>query len=241
MKRFYPVIISICLGALAVAIGMGFFLKKANTDRERLTEIALKAERESKDAVLAKENAIKQANQKLDTANNEISKAQDIIKSLQEERDMLTNATSLRAPSGLDIKGWKEAINLPLAVSIKYPGSDNLEANDKNALTIAKNQNDKNDFTLTADNRWLSITTYEERLENELMGMFVSSTPLSYNVGGHLLIGYSGTTAGSADSHLVFHVQYNGQKTHLIWMREIDRSHNFTTLQKALATLTFAK
>lgn len=224
-----------------MAIGMGFFLKKANDDRERLARLAVLAEENTKNAILAQENAVKQANQKLDAANSEVSKAQSIIKALQEERDLLGNAVILQVPSNNAIKDWKEAVNLPLTVSIKYPGTDNLKVNDKNALTISKNQNDKSGLTFTADSRWLSITPYEEKLETELLGTFVSSTPMSYNVKGRLLVGRRGTTANSNDNVSMFHVRLNGQKTYLIWTREIDKTHNLTLIQKALATLTFAK
>jgi type II secretory pathway pseudopilin PulG len=121
MRRFTSVLISILLGALAVGVGMGYFLMKANNDRERLALIAQAAEQESQEAIQAREQAIKAANAKLDAANTEITKAQETIKAFNEERALIQSATVLRTPNAKEIKGWSEIVSLGQKATVNYP------------------------------------------------------------------------------------------------------------------------
>src|SRR5689334_7112494 len=130
MRRFSSIFLSILLGAFAVGIGMGYFLMKANSDRERLATIASEAEQQSREALQAKEDAIRAANNKLDTANGEISKAQELIRSFNEERSLIASAMVLKTPAGRDIKGWKEVVSLDQKTTINYPATHVVTAND---------------------------------------------------------------------------------------------------------------
>src|SRR5260221_13484618 len=100
MRRAASVLISILLGGLAAGLGTYVFLKKANDDRERLAGIVVQAQQESKAAVEKSQQTVEEANQKLNAANEEISNAQQLVKALKEERDLMATAHLLTPPTG---------------------------------------------------------------------------------------------------------------------------------------------
>lgn len=238
MRRFTSVILSILLGALAVAIGMGIFLRKANDDRARLADVAAQAQQESQQAKETSQNAIKNANGKLEAANQEISKAQEALKAMQEERDLLMTAEPLVPSAPRAMRSWEQALDLQLGVSLKYPADSAIETNDHTALTLATAPSDRQ---AGDDGRWLSITPHETRLENELLNAFSTSTPVSYVVDGHLLIGRHGRLMGKAGETFVLRAQYGGQPTQLIWARDPSGREDNTTLLNVFSTLSFKK
>lgn len=227
MKRFSSVILSILLGAIAVGGGMFVFLDKANADRARLADIAAKSREDAKAAQEASQKTVEDANRKLADANAEIAKAQNVIKSLEEERKLMRNAVILEPPRSNAVKGWKQAIDIPLGVSCKFPPGHVVELNDAQALTISTTEG-------TPDGRWLSITPYDERLDSELRANFTTSTAVSYLVGGRLLMGARG------EKFFVLRVQKDGRTSHLIWAR-VSAGMTEKTVLTALATLDFAE
>lgn len=233
MRRYGSVILPILLGGFAVAAGMGFFLKKANDDRERLAEIAIQAEKESKKAQSAQELAIREANRKLDAANTEITKAQQTIQALQEERELVASAERLPLPDARVLKGWKEAVSIGQGVSVKFPTGNDIAENDKSALTIQRSV--PMETLPSEDPRWFSITPHDARLESELLASFSTSSPVSYFVDGRLLLGRRGRIGASSDDVFVLSVRAKGQTTHLLWLR----SPKTTSPLNILSTLDF--
>lgn len=241
MRRLAPIITSILLGALAVAIGMGVYLKKANDDRERLADIANKAQAQATTATNDRDRAVQEANVKLSAANAEVAKAQELVKALQEERTLLAQAQILNPLSVSARRGWTDLINLPLGISLKLPPGNHVVANDAQSLTVAVGTSDTTDFWNAADQRWLSITAYDDRLENELLAAFATSTPVSYAVQDTLLIGSRGTLPSKTGSIFVLRVRSAGKITHLIWGRDPLSREDARTLLQTLSTLDLKK
>ncbi len=236
MQRLTSVIFSILLGAVAVGIGMGIFLHKANTDRQRLEQVALEAQGKSKEAQDRSQQAIQEANAKLKAANDEVAKAQATLKAVEEERALLAKAEVLAEPKAEALKGWPEAVSLPLGVSLRYPPKNAIEENDETALTIAGEPKAGSSST-TPELRWLQITPYSQRLESELVGAMASTTPVLLAARGRLLKGTRGLT--QAGETYVLKVSSLGETTHLIWVREVGKTPRDKTLQQVLSTLNF--
>lgn len=235
MRRATTILIGILLGALATGLGVGLVLKKANDDRERLAAQVEETVREANAARDENRRAIEDANKKLQASNVEVSKAQQLIKALEEERLLLAEATPLTDPSPRAVRGWNEAVAVDLGVSLKQPQDSMVQTNDSKTLTLAKAET-----VGDADPRWFSLTPYEERLEQELIGSLSTSTPVSYLVDGHILIGAKGTLPGRKEPIMVLRVRYGGQITHLIWVKDPSRAGDGVSLMNALASLRFA-
>jgi hypothetical protein len=238
MKGIASVLGSILMGAVAVGVGTGIFLHKANTDRARLAQLAEQAQA---DVVLAREQsqeAIEEANKKIAAANDEITKVQSTLKLLEEERDLLARAEPILATSAKTTKGWKEVVSIPLHVSLRFPATSEVETNDSESLTLSKG--DLADYTsLIPDERWFSITPYDGKLDEELMGNLTSSTSVSYSVHGRLLVGVRGWYAGKSKPYYVLRVRQKGSFTHLLWIREPSSDPTHPQLFDILGTLDF--
>ncbi len=240
MKRVLPILASILLGALAVGLGMGLYLKLANDDRERLAKDAEAARQALEQVKLEGQKTVDQANEKITQATSEVEKMQAQLKSMQNERDLLARAQVLSAPTGKALKGWKDAIDVPLSISIKYPAGNHTETTDAQSLTIVTDAKASNTLTAT-DARWLSITPYDARLEQELLATLATSTPVSFTVHGRLLIGEQGQAFSSSANILILRVRSGGDTTHLIWLREPAAVGTHSLLLDILSTLNFAQ
>ena len=238
MRRFSSILLSILLGAIAVGASMGFFLNKANADRASLADIAAQAQSQAKEAQETREQAVSEANKKLDAANTEIKKAQSAITALKEERDLIAKATPLHEPTPRELRGWKQSIDLPLGVNITYPPNVEEISNDKSSLVLSKTSSSSTNSALL-DLRWLSIQKYDESSEKALLSTLSSGiiTPLSYLINGHLLIGTQATLPGTQQMMFVAHVGKDGEKTHLVWAKIPTTEQK--NLQLALGTLDF--
>lgn len=231
MRRATTILIGILLGALAAGLGVGFFLKKANRDRE---ELAAQVEATVREANEARQTAIADANRKLQAANAEVGKAQAIIKGLQEERELLLKAVPLAQPSGRSLKGWNDVVALDLGVAMKYPENSGVETNDEQALTLVKTSAGS-----SGDGRWFSLIPYDGDLEQELLSSLATSTPLSYIVNGRILTGVKGSLADQSGTIFVLRVRYGGQTTHLMWIRDQGSGSNLPLITNLLASLRF--
>ena len=238
MRRTASILVSILIGGLAAGLGTYVFLRKANLDRERLAAIAVQAQQEAVAAKASSQQTVAEANQKLNEANAEITKAQGVIQTLQDERALIAAATPLTTPAPKSVKGWVDAVDVDLGVSLKLPPSSVIDENSADALTASK------DTSLSSlaqgKERWLSITPYDVRLENELTSAFSSSTDISFLVDGHLLVGEFAASPDNTGDIYVFHVQNSGVRSHLIWIHR-PASISDQTFTNLLATLRFAK
>lgn len=246
MKRFLSIVLSIVLGAGAVGIGMGIFLWKANEDRERLSEMVSQAQQDIERAREARERAVRDANEKLDTANTEIQKAQYLVTTLQEEREQITQASVLiPSTSSKTYKGWNEIINLPLGITAKYPPQSIIDINDQTMLAFgyATTSQVSTSTASLEPNRWFIVSGYQLSHEQELLGRFTTSTALTYLVDRHLLVGRIGTIASSTEPIVVLRSQRAGQSNLLFWIRVPASSTKdpLKTLTDLLATLSFKK
>ncbi len=241
MKRISSVILSILVGALAVAVGMGIYLQKANQDRLRLEQVANEAQEKSKTALDQGQKAIQEANDKLKAANDEVIKAQEALKAIEDEREQLAKADALVEPVSKSLKGWQETVSLPQGLTMKYPPTSVVEYNDEKALTFATKPKLPDFGYATSDARWLSITPYDMRLENELTATVASSTPVAYSVKGRLLTGIKGINLEKNSDLFVLRVQSMGKITHLIWGKNLIQKNGQDIVLQALSTLTFQK
>lgn len=239
MKRIATVIFSILLGALAVGIGMGIYLNKANQDRLRLEQVANQAQEQSRTVMDQSQKAIQEANDKLKAANDEVMKAQEALKTVESERELLSKADNLPTIDPKTLRAWAEAVNLEQGLTLKYPPSSIVESNDIKALTLALKP--KTTDTVTYDTRWLSITPYDIRLENELLATITSSTQVSYALKGKLLYGVEGYSQDLKSKLYILRLQSMGQLSHLVWGRESTEKKSQVLVLPSLSTLTFQK
>lgn len=214
MRRATTVILCILLGAVASGAGIGIFLKFANDDRERLARELADAVQKSNEARQENQIAVEEANRKLLDANAEVGKAQALIKSLEEERDLLATAKPLSPPAPSAVRGWSDVVALDLGVSLKLPTGSTVQSNDKTALTLARTS-----ALDSRDPRWFSLTPYDARLETELLSSLATSTPVSYLLNGHILTGYQGAFPNRPEPVLILRIRKGGAVTHLLWIR----------------------
>jgi hypothetical protein len=237
MQRISLVILSILLGAVSVGIGMGIFLHKANSDRQHLEQVALDAQSQSREAQALSQRAIQEANAKLKAANDEVAKAKAALKAIEDEHALMAKAEILQEPDPKIKKGWIEAVSLPLGISLRFPPKNVIEENSDSALTISTQTKTDNASTTLAEFRWLQITPYDSRLESELINAMTSTTPVTYAVHGRLFKGIRGLT--EAGETYVLQISSLGQRTHLVWGRELGKTARDKNLLSVLATLTF--
>ncbi len=230
MRRVAPILIAILAGALATGGGMAIYLKKANDDRERLAIVAEQTQAAAKDSEEKSQQAINEANQKVQDANAEVAKAQDAVKKLQDERDRLAQATPLPPADPKIVKGWKDVVDTTLGVSCKTPATASVDLNDASSLAFS-----------SAGNRWFSVTTYDERLEKELLASAASTTAVSYVINGRLCTGWRGKTLTGNNDIVLLRAESNGTSTHLLWARSPNDPNGEQILNAALSSLTFAQ
>jgi len=162
--------------------------------------------------VEASKKLANEANQKLDTASQEIKAAQEQIKKFEQERVWLAQATPLirtRLSSS-----WKEWINMPIGYTLRLP-----EGN--------KNAGNETFF----DFGCLRIEPYDAGREELLRSQTSSTNNIEYFVDGRLLIGTRGP-------EWVIKDQIGGKSTILIWAKP-EGSVMEKQWMETLATLTF--
>ncbi len=223
MRRYTSVILSILIGALAAGISLGIFLKKSNDDRRRLEINALQAKQEFEQSQNDAQRSIDEANSKLTAASVEVSKAQELIKRMEDERKQLAASEILNEPSSSITKGWQEAVDPDLGISLRYPNSYNLDSNngDTFILSIATANDDASD---PSANRSIAIYPYDQRLEAELLATLAASTTASYNLRSHLTTGVWGMAKSDPKNTLhIYTISFLGEKKYLVWMKEIPK------------------
>lgn len=231
MRRATGIIIGILLGAIAAGLSVGFFLFKANADREKLAAQLTETAQAAQTAREQNQQAIQEANSKLQNANSEISKAQALILALEEERKIMAGAEPL-IPSN-SRKNWMEVIGLEQGIALKVPKGNRILTNDKQALIIEKEKSSP--YT---DARWLSIMPYDKTVEENLKKTFATSSAVAYTVNGRVLDGYKGTAPPENKMMLVLRIRYGGEFTHLLWARS-ESYVKIDDLVEILSTLHF--
>ncbi len=223
MQRIQTVLLSILLGAIAVGIGMGIFLKKANDDRARLEQAANQAAQQSKTAAEDRERTVNEANKRIEEANTQISQNQEQLKVLTAERDAIANAKILSSPLPKLIKGWKEQVILDQSMTIKLPTSELILESSTSSFSTGS-----------------ATTTYHVHIHPITSPMdwsATSSTPAVFVVDGHLLIGEMIPN----DDGIMYRLtaQKNGVKTHFIEIIETPKNKSWAEL--VLSTIKFAQ
>ncbi len=232
MRRATGILIGILLGALASGLGVGYFFYKANTDRAALSEKLTETARNAQQAREQNQHVIEEANKKLLAANVEVAKAQNAIKSLEEERSLLTEAVPISSPSR-KTSSWSTVVTIPFRLSFKIPSGNTVLTNDDQALIVtSQNQMDGSDA------RWLSLTQYNPALEQELLASLTTSTAVSYLVDGRLLTGYTGTMLSQKETILLLRIYRNGHVSNLLWAKNTDSKNN--VLLDIISTMQFA-
>jgi hypothetical protein len=212
MAKSWSIFGWILLGALATAIGTGYFLYQANSDRARLVDATEQARKQSEDLASASRKLADEANNKLTNASDEIRAAQELIRKYNEERELLAKAEPLiktRASTS-----WKEWINLPLGYTLRLPPNN---ANSGNEMFF--------------DFGWLRIQPYDPGREAMWRKQTTTTGDLVYFVDGHLLIGTRG-------NEWILRDQSGASSTILIWAKPANALAEKNLLE-ALSTLTF--
>ncbi len=236
MKRFAAIFLSILLGASAVAIGMGIFLYKANTDRKQLAEIAAAANEQAKQATAERERAVHEANGELDTAKNEIAKAKATVAALKEEREALSRATLLEPPSSKTLRGWTHAVNLPLKISLSLPPKNEIKENTEIRFLGTFDLR-----SLTPSSSAILIIPYSEAQEQALLQGIQNGAAISYAIHGRLFQGIRGEnidTPGTTGTVLA--IQLYNQKTHLVRISDPKGNQGTETVRTILSSIDIA-
>ena len=215
----------------AAGVGVGFFLYQANHDRKHMAQELETTIQQAQLTREESEQAILAANQKVFEADAEVNKAQDLIRLLEEEREFLAQAKVLNQPASWVTKGWQEVVSLEQGVSLKVPAGNVVETNDQSSLTVSQNSN-----SYYQDPRWLSLTPYDAKTENELALSLSTSTPIAFLVGDKFLTGRQGTLAGSGKKIYILRIRSGAENTHLLWIRDTLYTNRILDI---LATLRF--
>lgn len=229
MKSTYIIFGWILLGAVATGSGTGFFLYQANKDRAALIAQKMEAETKSNQLIAESQKLADEANHKLDQAAVEIKNAEDRVKALETEHELIGKATPLGKSS--TASRWPEHLSVPLGLSIHMPSAAEEIQNDASALIF------KNRYGNEAAEPWLVVEPYQESRESEWTARLQSASQIIYLVEGHLLIGVKGTLKDGGGTAYVFRVQMNASSTQVIWAGT-DRSFDAADLENALGTLT---
>ena len=179
--------------------------------------------------------AIEEANKKLQTASDEVAKAQDVITSLEQEKTLMAEATILPPPSPRLVRTWNDVVALDLGISLKQPSISSVETNTPQVLTLTV-ANPRN----ASATQWFSALPYSTAQEQTLLGTLATSTPVSYVVNGHLLRGVEGTSLGQTSPSWVLQAWENGQPVYLIWITNPYPTSDPSSVTNVLASLRFA-
>jgi len=237
MRRYTSVILSILIGALAAGISLGIFLKKSNDDRRRLAESALQAKKQFEQSQDEAQRSMDEANQKLHAANAEVTKAQELIKLMEEERRLLAASEALDEPSSSLTKGWKEAVDTDLGISIRHPANYILDSNDAKSLILSLESNNGNSEG-APENRAIAVYPFDFRLETELLATLNATNTATYNLKSHLVSGVYGESKIDPKEILhVYSISFLGEKKYLVWMKETVKQK--FSAQDILATMKF--
>ena len=216
----------VLLGAVASSVSVGYFLHKANADREYLSTRMHALEEEVGQTKADSEKLAADANAKVDTAAQEVARVQKELQSAEEERQAITKAIPLVKPDARTLKTWTEAFSIPLGISIRIPpGTAVAEYENRLQSSIARNPSQI----------WLSITAYdgaEEIVQNQKL---TDTEAVGYLVAGNLLQGIRGRDPSSAGYAYVLHLTVDHKPAALIWVREYG---SIITNQKILDTLS---
>ncbi len=224
--------IGILLGALAAAAGIGVFLAKANSDRKAL---AAQLEETQKNAEQAREEnrrAIENANQKLQEANSEVTKAQELVEALEEERRLIAEAVQLQEPSTYTTYRWSQAVSLDLGISLEIPPG--TEILDDSVDEFSAKVTDQN------DSLWFSIVPYSKTKEKDWLARLSATSSATFLVHDRVLTGLTGKTDDYSDPNYVLRIQSLGIPSHLVWIRDPSgRTGSRNRVEDIIGTMTF--
>lgn len=242
MKKAWSILLSVLLGAIFVGLGTGYFLHLANLDRKNLVNEAQQARADAIKAQEEREEAVLETNQKLSQANQEIEKAQEALRLLELERKLLVSAKALPAPSPKLISGWSSIVSSSLGLSFKYPPESQTASNDESGINITGKIESTGSQQQASDGPWISVVPYSSQTEQLLVARLATSTPVAYLVNGHVITGVKGplpntSTPDSIKSAAVLSVLYNGNNTHLIWIKNPPKD-KATSARRGVATIT---
>lgn len=212
MEKTWSIVGWIALGALATAIGTGYFLFQSNSDRARLIQASEQARQQSETLAAASRKLADDANSKLNSASEEIKNAQEVIRKYDEERSLLAKADPLIKTK--TSSSWKEWVNLPLGFTMRLPPAMTNEGNE-----------------IFFDFGWLRIQPYDAGREASWQKQATTTGDVTYFVDGKLLIGTRG-------SEWILRDQIGASSTMLIWAKPTT-AQNERNLIEALSTLTF--
>lgn len=214
MRRSIAVLFWILVGALASAGGVGYFFHQANVDRQRLTDEAQSSKDLLEKTKTASQQLADEANKKLADASQEVAKAQQALKTMQEERALQAKAVPLAKPDARTLRGWPETVNLPLGISLRLPSTMQSTSTDGVLAAYLRPR-----FSYETVQQWLSISAYDKTHESDLEQSLKETQSVIYQVQNRFLIGVKGKLSDLPGMVYVLRVGNNATSTHLIWAR----------------------
>lgn len=241
MRRLAILLGSILLGATASAIGMGLFLSKANEDRQRLAVEIIEAQSKMRQAFESRDHAAQDAKQKLQEANAQIEEARLRVKALQDEHELFMNSRVLPFPSPRSLSGWKEALDLPLGVRVKYPPEMKIVTQDAEEFVLGKLFSSSDEGRGEGETPWFVLKPYHEQEEKVLLSQFVSSSTVNLVANQNVLSGIRGFSRDVSQEAFLLKVFFDGHPRFLLWVRDPRGRSDMGTVLAMLATLNISK
>ena len=225
MSRTLKVIGLIAIGAAATGLSTGYFLFAANRDRLDLAQKIAAAEQQVRDLEKQSEALADDAADRIEQANAEVKKAQELVIALQQEQQLFKRATPL-TPSK-STQSWKEILSLPLGITVRIPLS---ATEDQTTSIITAKINDRFD-------NWLQIEPYAESRLEAMRPLNASSTEdYLASVNDALLIGQRYQMPDRTIQYAL-RLQKNASSTHLLFLN----TQSGMTEKQLLETLSTIK
>jgi len=220
------------LGAVACGSGLGYFLKQANADREFLNVRLRAAETQMAQTKSDSDQLAKEANTKVEIASQEVARMQKELQSIENERHILAKAIPLAKPDGRSLKSWIEAFSIPLGISIRLPtGAIVTEYETRIESAIARRYSEEK-------TPWISIKTYDAGEEYQQTQPLTQTEPVSFLVGGNLLMGVRGIDGSTSSTVYVLRLVINREPKALIWTKTAANQITEEKIRQSLATLS---
>ncbi len=197
-----------------------------------MLEARLAAEEAAASKALS-ERIAKEANQKIATATEEVTRAQRLVQDYEQERKLLSKALSLPSLSRYQAKTWESFVDLSLGVHLLYPSTTFSVTSTDDGVFVAE------ELAGGSSDTWLTITPYDaDRGRATIAALTTTSTAAYVSADGFFV----GTRGVYPDNRGIVYVLKThtapGRMPFLIWARcaNAARESQFLSLLSTLRT-----
>lgn len=213
---------------------MGWVLREANADRERLARELQSASLRVDTLKQQLDRLSQESNQKVSAAAEEVARAKAQLQTQTQLQANLKTATPLTPPAPWQTRKWTETASVPMGVAIRVPPAMQVSSSDDGLFISAKKYVQRSPI----DEQWFALTTYRPDREREIRSRLSSVSEIRYSLAGRLLQGTRGTFMEGNQTLYLLSIQDNASTTHLLWAKTME-GVNERTILDTLATLSF--